>query len=526
MYITYYGAVREVTGSLHLLTIGKDRILLDCGMFQGHRKEAAEKNKTFPFDPKFITNMVLSHAHIDHSGRIPLLIKKGFSGRIFCNRATSSACEYLLPDSAHIQESDAAYLNYKKVRSTMAEINKTRGAKKISNRKMKDIKNILKKDGHKLNNEIIIENLEKHGLEIHEPLYTIADAETSLNYFEGYPYNTPISIGKNMILTQYDAGHILGSAISVIRGNDNGREYRIAFSGDLGRFNKPIVKDPTLNFDEKDRNPDLLILESTYGNRVHEHVEDMKPLLQDIIKKTVERGGAILIPAFAFGRTQELLYVIHELYNAGVIPSLPVYVDSPLASRMTKVFGEHPEVYDKATHKTFLEYGENPFFFKKLTFVESVEDSININKEQSSHILLSASGMCESGRILHHLRHKIHNWRHTILIVGYMAENTLGRKILETGTDYEASGRRGEAPIVKILGKPYPLKAKVEKMDAFSGHGDKDEIVRFLKTSNLNPKKIALVHGEEEQIFSFAKTLENEGFSVVVPSKGETMPIV
>lgn len=525
MHVTFYGAVREVTGSMHLLTTENDRILLDCGMFQGRRKEAEEKNRVMPIDPRILTNVVLSHAHIDHSGRLPLLTKHDFAGRIISTRATAAACEYLLLDAAHIQESDAAYLNYKTVRSALSNMESSRIAKKASRKYDSDLKKILKKNGHGLNLEAINEMIDRYRLQGVKALFTTDDAQQTLSYFDGYPYRNPVSIGREMTCTLYDAGHILGSAFAVIRARDNGRSHTICYTGDIGRFGKPIIKDPTLVFEEADRQIDLMIMESTYGDRLHEPVADLKPRLKKVLVEAFERGGTILIPSFAFGRTQELLYVLHELYDENDVPRFPVYVDSPLASNITRVFAEHPEVYDKATHETFLEQGENPFQFDQVRFVGSVEESIALNRDATPHIVVAASGMCEAGRILHHLRHKIHDSKNTILIVGYMAQHTLGRRILEQGLAYEESGRKGPPPLLKFMNKEYPLKARVVRLGGFSAHGDKSEMRRLLKDSNLNVKRIALVHGEEEQSLAFAEYLKSDGYQVVVPRRGETVQI-
>ena len=525
MNITFYGAVREVTGSMHLLTTERDRILLDCGMFQGRRKETREKNTVIPFDPRLLTNIVLSHAHIDHSGRLPLLTKHDFYGRIICTRATAAACEYLLLDSAHIQESDAEYLNYKTVRSTLQMMETSVKAKKGAKKEFDKIKKILKKNSRKLDAEAINELMRKYRIEGVSPLYTIDDAQATLSFLDGYPYRHPVPIGQEMTCTLYDAGHILGSAFALIRARDNGRRLTIGFTGDMGRFGKPIIKDPTLDFDEQDREVDLLIMESTYGNRLHEPVVDLKPRLKQVLEDTYNRGGTILIPSFAFGRTQELLYVLHELYNENEVPRFPVYVDSPLATKITRVFAEHPEVYDLETHQAFLQQGENPFQFDQVNFVESVAESMALNRDNTPHIVVSASGMCEAGRILHHLRYKIHDSKNTILIVGYMAQHTLGRRILEQGEAYEKSGRKGNPPLLRFMNKEYPLKAQVVKLGGFSAHADKTEMRRFLKESNLNIKRIALVHGEEDQTLAFAENLENDGHSVVVPRMGETVAI-
>lgn len=525
MYVTFYGAVREVTGSMHLLTTDEDRVILDCGLFQGHRKETAEKNRVIPFDPRMLTNIVLSHAHIDHSGRIPLLAKRDFAGRIICTRATAAAGEYLLRDSAHIQESDANYLNYKTVRNALAKLHTSRSGKPISSRKSKQIKKILKTNHHYLNVEAINALIETHQLEKIEPLYSIADADQALELFDGYPYRHPISIGQNLTCTFYDAGHILGSAFVLIRAVQNGRDFRIFYTGDIGRFDKPIIEDPTLDFSEEDRQIDLMIMESTYGDRLHEPVKDLKPRLKKVLIETHSRSGSIIIPSFAYGRTQELLYTLHELYDENEVPKFPIYVDSPLATQITRVFGEHPEVYDEATHRAFLRRGKNPFAMDKIHFVESVEESIALNQEIKPHIVISASGMCEAGRILHHLRYKIHNPRNTILMVGYQAQHTLGNRILELGLKYAESGRKNEPPVVRFFNKDYPLKAHVVKLGGFSAHADKNEMLHFLKSCNLKIKKIALVHGEENQILSFAGFLKKEGFSVMVPKYGESVEV-
>ncbi|MGD9307763.1 MAG: MBL fold metallo-hydrolase [Desulfosarcina sp.] len=518
MHITFYGAVREVTGSMHLLNTDQDRILLDCGMYQGRRKTAAEKNRVMPFDPGILTNMVLSHAHIDHSGRIPLLVKQGFNGRIYCTRATADACGYLLPDSAHIQESDAEYLNYKTVRGALSQI-------QTSKRELRDIKKLLKKNKHKLNAKVINDYIQRFHLNGVEPLYTTADAQQALKAFEGIPYRSPVTIGRNTTCTLFEAGHILGSAIVMIRHEANSQSRTVCFSGDIGRYDKPILRDPASQFGDTDHDVDLMVMESTYGNRDHEPVIDLRPRLKSVLNETFDQGGTVLIPSFAFGRTQELLYVIHELYDAGEVPARPVYVDSPLATNITKVFGEHPEVYDAETHETFLQQGKNPFAFKQVQFTRSVEASMALMREEKPHIVISASGMCEAGRILHHLRYKIHNPKNTILIVGYMANHTLGRRILDQGTAYESSGRSGEPPIVKILNKEYPLQARVVKIGGFSAHGDRNEMVRFLKDSKLNVKRIAVVHGEADQSLAFCKFLRIAGFDALVPRVGETLTV-
>ena len=523
MNVTFCGAASEVTGSMHLIDNGTDRILLDCGMFQGRRKESVEKNRVLLFDPESITNLVLSHAHIDHSGRIPLLTKNSFHGRIYCTRATADACAYLLKDSARIQESDAAYLNYKTVRSLFSRLKDSSVGRKLSNREIRNIKRMMKKSRHELDTETINEYIQDYNLEAVEPLYTTFDAEQALTYFRGQPYRRPVTIGKDFTCTFYDAGHIIGSAICIINDTSDGDRKTICFSGDIGRFDTPIIRDPTLDFANEDRSIDLLIMESTYGDRLHEPVGELKPRLKEVIINTFNRGGTILIPSFAFGRAQQLVYYLHELYADDEVPRLPIYVDSPLAVNLTRVYAEHPEVYDQETHETFLTKGKNPFASGQIHFIRSVEESMALNRDESPHIVLSASGMCEFGRILHHLRFKIHDSKNTILIVGYMAANTLGRRILEEGLAYEKSGRKDKPPVLKIFRTAYPLKAHVVKMGGFSAHADKNELLRFIKKSNLRIKKIAVVHGEKDQSIAFATHLNNEGLTAFVPRAGETI---
>ena len=411
------------------------------------------------------------------------------------------------------------------MRNTLSRVKSSGRGKKMSKSEKSEIKKLLKKNRHKLNTEVINDLIEDFHLERIEPLYTTADAEEALTHFDGNPYNHPVPIGQEMTCTFYEAGHILGSAITIIHTRQNGRPCNVAFSGDIGRFDKPIIKDPALDFADDHKDIDLLIMESTYGDRLHEPVRDLRPRLKQILQETYDRKGTLLIPSFAFGRTQEILYILHELYDTGEVPRVPIYVDSPLATKLTKVFAEHPEVYDQETHDTFLEKGKNPFSHAKIHFVGSVEESIALNKDKTPHIVVSASGMCEAGRILHHLRYKIHDARNTILMVGFQAQHTLGRRILEQGRAYAESGRKGAAPVVKFFNKEYPLKAHVAAIDGFSAHADKQEMLRFLKESNLKVKKIAVVHGEEDQTLAFADTLRSKGFSVVAPRRGESVQV-
>ncbi|MEN8210557.1 MAG: MBL fold metallo-hydrolase [Thermodesulfobacteriota bacterium] len=525
MNVISYGAAGEVTGSMHLLDTGIDRILFDCGMFQGRRKESREKNNTFPIDRQGITNMVLSHAHIDHSGRIPVLTSKDFAGRVITTRPTADALDYMLMDSGHIQESDAQYLNYKSLRSFLYQVKQNSIKQKVSDREKKDIKKLLKKNPYKLDSKAIQKLQKKHGLDIITPLYTMEQASQALSFIDGYPFNYPVTIGQDTTVKFYVAGHILGSAFSIVTIKRSDKTTRILYTGDVGRFGKSILKDPTLMFDEEDRDIDLCIMESTYGNREHDPVEDLGSSLKKVLIDTFERGGSVIIPSFAYGRTQELIYNIHELYDKGEVPKRPIYVDSPLATNITKVFGEHPEVYDDETHETFLEKGKNPFHFDNIKFVQTVQESMQLNRSPESHVVISASGMCEAGRILHHLRYRIHDPKNTILLVGYMAEHTLGRRIEELGAQINESEGKEKAPEIKILGKIYPLRAKIEKISGFSAHADKHELEKIITESNLRIKKIGIVHGEEAQSSSFAKRLQQKGYDTIIHKPGEKVSI-
>jgi metallo-beta-lactamase family protein len=523
MHVSFYGATQEVTGSFHTLATEHDTILLDCGLFQGRRKEAEAKNRVLPVDPRILTNVVLSHAHIDHSGRLPMLPKNGFLGQIFCSRATAHACEYLLEDSAKIQEGDAAYLNYKTARDFLAEVSVGGGKTRLKKSQLKEIRTLLKSGDHDLRQDVIEKLLHEHRLELIRPLYSLTDVNTVLGCFQGVPFGETVAVGKDLDCTFYVAGHILGSAMSVLQYRQGATTKTVLYSGDVGRFNKPIIKDPTLDFAPEHREVDLLIMESTYGNRFHEPVINMKPLLKKVLLETFARGGSVIVPAFAYGRTQELIYFLHELYLAGEVPPMPVWVDSPLATKLTRVFGEHPETYDPDTHASFLSRGLNPFHFQHLKFVQSVEESMALNRESRSHVVLAGSGMCEGGRVLHHLRHKIHDARNTVLIVGFMAQHTLGRLLQEKGEAYAAAGRQGPAPLVRFYNKEYPLRAEVVTLGGFSAHGDRAELTRVIKESNLAIRKIALVHGEEEQTQAFAEFLRGEGHEVVVPRHGQSV---
>lgn len=448
MQIQFHGAAQTVTGSMHVLTVGDQNILLDCGLFQGKRSEAFERNRNFTFDPKSITAVVLSHAHIDHSGNLPQLVKQGFSGNIFCTHATQDLCSIMLRDSAHIQEKDVEFVNKR----------------------------------HK-----------KKGLPPVEPLYVMEDAEECMGQFVGLGYHRSFFVTPNVQVTFYDAGHILGSAIVVLDVQENGRKRRITFTGDLGRNKLPIINDP-----EPITETDVLISESTYGNRLHEAIVDMKEKLRSSIQSTIDRGGKVIVPSFSVGRTQELVYFLHELFNEGHLPEIPIYVDSPLSVNVTEVFRLHPECFDKETREEFLSNHEDPFGFYRLRYIRNVEESKELNVSQDPCIIISASGMCEAGRILHHLKNNIQDEKNTVLVVGYMAENTLGRRIVE---------RR---PIVKIFGDEVPLNAQVVITNGFSGHADKSELMDFYQHIDKNRlEQVFVVHGEPESCNALAQDIRN-----------------
>ena len=462
MKITFHGAARTVTGSQHLIEVNGQRLLLDCGLYQGSRKDAFERNRNLPFDAAKVDAMVLSHAHIDHSGNIPNLVKSGFRGDIVCTFATRDLCSTMLLDSGHIQEKDAEFVNKKRARKNEPPI---------------------------------------------QPLYTIEDAVNSLEYFNAIGYHRQREILPGVCVTLVDAGHMLGSAIVVldIEDRDEGRDVRLVFSGDLGRKGIPIIRDP-----EVVDHADVLLLECTYGNRTHEPYFDSEKKLESIINDTYRRGGAMIIPSFAVGRTQQLVYTIHKMMKARDIPHLPVYVDSPLAINATAVFRLHPEAYDAEIRK-FMQAEGDPFGFDELIYTRSVEQSKELNFKRDSFIVISASGMCETGRILHHLRNRIENPANTILIAGWQAPNTLGRRIVE------------HEPTVRIFGEDYQLRAQVEVLNGFSGHADRNELLEWVGAINKRPRRTFLVHGEEESAFALADALRTEtGFEQVdVPEMHE-----
>ncbi len=461
MQIQFWGAARTVTGSMHLLTINGRRLLLDCGLYQGKRDLANERNANLPFDPKSIDAVVLSHAHMDHSGVLPVLTKNGFEGHIYCTSATRDLAGVMLRDSAHIQESDAAYLNKR--------------------------------------------NLDQ-GRPLVKPIYTEPDATHALKHFVVYEYHRPFEPLPGVRVTFRDAGHILGSAEVIIDYEENRKQRRLVFTGDLGRKHLPILRDP----ETVDR-ADVLITEGTYGGRRHAPIEDVRDELAQIITETYERKGIVIVPAFAVGRTQEIVYDLQRLVADNRIPRLPIYVDSPLAINVTEVFRLHPECYDDEI-RAFIDTDPDgdAFGFSMLTYVRSTEKSKELNESQQPAVIIAASGMCEAGRVLHHLKHHIEDPRATILFVGYQAENTLGRKILD-----------GQDP-VRILGEEYRVRAQIKKLEGYSGHGDHDDLIGFAREMVKRPDKTFIVHAELDAAQALQAGLQKIGLqNVAVPDRGE-----
>lgn len=465
MKLRFFGAAREVTGSKHLIEVNGKRIFLDFGMAQGNRRESDKKNKQLPIPAKNIDAVILSHAHIDHSGSLPFLVKSGYRGPIYSTHATRDLASHMLLDSAFIQEREAEYLN---------------------------------KRNHKKSSPRI------------EATYTVEDARDAIGLFCGMSYDKPFQIAPGILAAFREAGHILGSSqvVLIIDDAETRKQQIIVFTGDLGRKNLPLLRDPA-----KIERADILIMESTYGNRFHKSILDVEATLEKLVNGTAKRGGKIIIPAFALERTQEIVYYLNILFQKKKIPEIPIFVDSPLAVNLTEIFTAHPECLDAETWRKFLNDQKNPFGFGRLKYVTDVEDSKALNDYNAPAIIISSAGMCEHGRILHHLKNNIEDPRSSILIVGYMAQNTLGRRILE------------KQPVVKIFGEPYHLRAHVEVMDAFSAHADRSDLLEYV--SNIRGlKKIFLVHGEEEQGLLFKDILGEQGYKDVnVPGEGEEFTV-
>ena len=462
MQIEFLGAAQTVTGSQHLLHINGKKILLECGLFQGKRSESYDINKNFPFDASEIDILILSHAHIDHSGNIPNLVKKGFKRLIYATSATVDLCQIMLRDSAHLQEKDLEWVNKKK---------------------------------------------EKKGEEPFKPLYTLDDVEKAMQQFIGVQYDKTITLYPGISLTFKDAGHILGSAGVFLEIDEgDGKKINFGFSGDIGRPDSPVIKSPDVL-----QNLDVLVMETTYGNRLHSRVEEVEEEFAATINSVIKNGGKVIIPAFAVGRTQTIVYMLHKLFDQNRIPEIPIYVDSPLAVDATAVFRAHPECMDRETYRIFLQEGEDPFGFSRLKYIKNTEESKELNKKTGPMIIISASGMAEGGRILHHLVNNIENPKNLILFVGYAAEHTLARKIMN-----------GDKK-VNIFGEAYDVNAKVKTMDYFSGHADQRELLDYVRLNSQNKlKNIFLVHGESDQALPFREKLLQIGYkNVVFPALGD-----
>jgi metallo-beta-lactamase family protein len=461
MKIKFTGAAGTVTGSCHYIEYGDKKLLLDCGLFQGKKDVEKLNQDDFPFDPAEIDYLILSHAHIDHSGRIPLLVKNGFKGKIFASTPTYDLCTIMLMDSGHIHEMEAEWKSQKSMRK---------------------------------------------GGEPVEPLYTTEDAQASLSYFSPVIYEQYEEIDDVLTIRFNDAGHILGSSIVEMWFKENGEATKVVFSGDIGMKNKPIIKDPQII--EK---ADYLIIESTYGNRLHESPEERVGKLSRIILNTIKNKGTVVIPSFAVGRTQEIIYALNEHYDGNnefskAFKNIPVYIDSPLASKATEIFKKNAHVFDEEAREKILS-GDNPLEFKNLHFTQTTDESKALNMSTEPKIIISASGMCNAGRIRHHLKHNLWKKNSSVVFVGYQAEGTLGRRL-----------KNGEKE-VKLFGEDIYVQANIESVEGFSGHADQRGLMEWLKGFKEAPKKVFVVHGESDARDVFSKMIEDElGFSTVVPN--------
>ncbi|HHY90715.1 MAG TPA: MBL fold metallo-hydrolase [Clostridiales bacterium] len=467
MKIEFFGAAKIVTGSNHLITTDKYKILLDCGMFQGSKQLEELNRAEFPYDPAQIDFVLLSHAHIDHCGRIPKLIKEGFKGKIITTKATKELCEITLIDSGHIQEADAAWENNKRKRG---------------------------------------------GKPLVEPLYTAEDAMLSLKYFDSVLYDQLIHLNDDITVRFKDAGHILGSAIIELWIRENNKTIKIVFTGDLGTKNKPILRDP--EFIEE---ADILIIESTYGNRLHENTEERVHQLIRVINETAARGGTVVIPSFAVDRTQELIYELNKYYEyteeLETFMKIPIYIDSPMAVSATKVYQNNPYCFDEESRKLILS-GDDPFQFDNLFYVTSQEESMRLDKQPYPKVIIASSGMCTAGRVRHHLKHHLWKKKNSVLFVGFQAEGTLGRQL------------KNGAKKVKLLGEEVVVEAEIYSIDGFSGHADQKGLLEWLKGFKKFPHKVFIVHGEEEASEVFSKQIE-ETFRIkpVIPNMGYAFEI-
>jgi metallo-beta-lactamase family protein len=463
MRLTFLGAAQEVTGSMLLLEVASGSILVDCGFFQGRRRESRQRNRALPPEAVRADVAVLTHAHIDHSGSLPTLVKSGFRGTIYSTPATRDLCACMLRDSARIQEADAAYLNAKFA--------------------------------------------DDPDFEKVEPIYAEDDVVSALGHFVGVPYHHSFEPLPGVTATFLDAGHILGSAELVLDVEVGGARRRLVFSGDLGRKGLPIIRDP-----EYPETPvDYLVMESTYGDRVHAGVDEMRGDLARVIGETVARGGKVIVPAFAVGRTQELLHSLGILMREGRLPKVPIFIDSPLALNVTEVFKLHPECFDAET-RAALEADGDVFGAGAVRFVSSRAESIALNDLEGPAVIVAAAGMAEAGRILHHLRNHVEDERNTVLIVGFMAQHTLGRRLQE------------QRARVKILGVERDLRARVEVLSSFSAHADKNDLVAYASACGV-PRCLFLVHGEPDQQEPLREALRARGLRVEVPTRGQAFEL-
>jgi metallo-beta-lactamase family protein len=467
MKLRFWGAARTVTGSMHEVFFHGRRLLLDCGLYQGRRKEAFSRNSEFPFPAASVEAVLLSHAHIDHSGNLPNLVKSGFSGPIYATPPTIDLCEAMLADSAYLQEKDAEFLNKRRAR-----------------------RKAIGMDGD--NGEI-------------RPLYTAADAARTFPLFRAVAIGETRDLGGGLRYRMIDAGHMLGSASLLFEAEEEGGVVRFAFSGDVGRKGLPIIRDPEL----PPPPIDYLILESTYGDRLHQDLSPVKDKLEATINRTCARGGRIVVPAFAVGRTQQLVLLLTQLMREERIPSIPMFVDSPLAVNVTEIFRKHAGSYDAETLR-ILEDGNDPFGFHRLRYIRTAAESKALNDLRGPYLVISASGMCEAGRILHHLKNSVEDPRNTILITGFQAQNTLGRKLVD------------KLPEVPIFGEPYRLRAEVVKLNELSGHADQRELLEWMKPLAGSLRRVFLVHGEETQGAALARAIEERyGIPAAQPARGD-----
>ena len=460
--IAFHGAARTVTGSMHELRAAGRRYLLDCGLYQGRRQQARRINRDLPFPPRKVDAVLLSHAHIDHSGNLPSLARARYEGPIYASPATAALCDPMLKDSAHIQESDARFLN-----------------KKAGRRRS-------------LLREMTEDDL--------EPLYTAEDAEKAITLFRPVSMHKLLEVGPGLLYESFEAGHMLGSTFMKLTFDG----VRLLFSGDLGRRNLPIIRDP-----DPPPEADYLILESTYGDRLHKDVGSVSKKLADIITRTSGRGGKVVAPSFAVGRAQALLVLIAELIESGAVPKLPVFVDSPLAVDVTEVFARQRDLFDEETTAFFARNAE-PGRFNFVRFIRETGESKALNELRLPCIIISSSGMCEAGRILHHLRNNVGDSRNTVLITGFQAENTLGRKLVDGWKE------------VPILGDVWTVRAEIAKINELSGHADQREILQWMKPAASSLKRVFLVHGEPGQQEALAREIEDRyGIETVIPSRGD-----